>query len=88
MVADKLQAALRERCTDPDEKVRAAACKLFGEIDYETALHFVSLETLKAVAGRLADKKVSSRERSKLTLVVCTRRSFWCPQALVLTCVL
>lgn len=43
---------------DPDEKVRAAVCKVYSQLDYETALHHVSVEQLRAVAGRGVDKKV------------------------------
>ena len=43
---------------DPDDKVRAAVCKLIGLMDYETALHHVSEELLKAVGERTMDKKV------------------------------
>ena len=45
---------------DPDEKVRAAACKLYSQLDYEAALHHVSEAQLRTVAGRGMDKKVSS----------------------------
>jgi len=50
--------ALRAKLMDPDEKVRTAVCKLYHDIDYETALHHVSVEQLRALAGRAADKKV------------------------------
>ncbi|TBU45152.1 armadillo-type protein [Dichomitus squalens] len=53
--------ALRLKLLDPDEKIRAAVCKLFGQLDYETALHHVSVDQLKAVAGRGLDKKQSVR---------------------------
>lgn len=42
---------------DPDEKVRAAVCKLYAASDYETALH-LDVEQLRLVAGRCLDKKV------------------------------
>ena len=51
--------ALRHKLYDPDEKVRAALCKLIGQLDYETALHHVSVELLEGIAGRGLDKKVS-----------------------------
>ena len=50
--------SLQGKLLDPDEKVRAAVCKLYGQIDYETALHHVSEAQLRAVAGRGVDKKV------------------------------
>jgi sister-chromatid-cohesion protein PDS5 len=51
---------LSAKVMDPDEKVRAAACKLYSQLDYEAALHHVSEAQLRAVAGRGKDKKVSS----------------------------
>lgn len=51
--------SLLAKIVDPDEKVRAAACKLYGQLDYETALHHVSEKQLHAVADRALDKKVS-----------------------------
>ena len=51
---------LVDRIQDSDEKVRAAICKVIGSLDYEAALHHVSIGTLRAVGGRLSDKKVSS----------------------------
>jgi len=44
---------------DPDDKVRAAVCKLYGALDYETAAHHVEKEQLMLVADRCKDKKVS-----------------------------
>jgi len=44
---------------DPDDKVRAAVCKLYGALDYETAAHHVEKEQLMLVAGRCKDKKAS-----------------------------
>jgi sister-chromatid-cohesion protein PDS5 len=50
--------ALSSKLLDPDEKVRAAVCKIYSQLDYETALLHVSKEQLQAVASRGADKKV------------------------------
>lgn len=44
---------------DADEKVRVAACKVFLELDYETACHHVSTQILKELGSRCEDKKVS-----------------------------
>ncbi|KAI0646530.1 armadillo-type protein [Trametes meyenii] len=55
------ESALLNKLFDPDEKVRAALCKLFSQLDYETALHHVSVELLKGIAGRGLDKKQSVR---------------------------
>ena len=53
-----LQEALQAKLLEADEKVRAAVCRLYTQIDYETALHHVSVQQLKNVAGRGLDKKV------------------------------
>jgi sister-chromatid-cohesion protein PDS5 len=50
---------LIDRIHDADERVRAAICKVIGSLDFETALHHISQETLKAVGGRMSDKRVS-----------------------------
>ncbi|TFK20656.1 cohesin-associated protein Pds5 [Coprinopsis marcescibilis] len=52
-----VEGLLSKKLIDPDEKVRAAVCKLYSQLDYESALHYVSESQLKAVAGRGLDKK-------------------------------
>lgn len=52
---------LAGRTEDADEKVRAAICKVFGSLDYETALHHLKKSTLETVAARLSDKKIAVR---------------------------
>lgn len=59
-IAHILTEALSLKLMDPDEKVRAAVCRLYSQLDYETVLHHVSEEQLKRVAERGADKKVSN----------------------------
>lgn len=58
ILTDPTLAAFGAKLLDPDEKIRAAVCKVYSQLDYETALHHVSEAQLKAVAGRVADKKV------------------------------
>ncbi|KAF9559464.1 hypothetical protein CPC08DRAFT_763333 [Agrocybe pediades] len=58
---EQLEELLRTKFLDPDEKVRAAACKVYSHLDYEAALHHVSEEQLKHVAERGLDKKASVR---------------------------
>ncbi|GBE89081.1 armadillo-type protein [Sparassis latifolia] len=58
---DPIEEALRLKLLDPDEKVRAAVCKLYYQLDYETVLHYVSEKQLHSVAGRCLDKKHSVR---------------------------
>lgn len=52
---------LQLKLLDPDEKVRAAVCKVYSQLDYETALHYVTEAQLRAVAGRGMDKKHAVR---------------------------
>lgn len=56
--------ALQSKFFDPDEKVRAAACKVYSQIDYETALHHVTEKQLRALGGRALDKKVCTSSPS------------------------
>ncbi|KAF4563796.1 hypothetical protein EYR36_003038 [Pleurotus pulmonarius] len=56
-VKDAIEDALNSKLFDPDEKIRGAVCKLYSQLDYETALHHVSDEQLKVIAGRGMDKK-------------------------------
>ncbi|KAG8906739.1 hypothetical protein FRB99_006230 [Tulasnella sp. 403] len=53
----EIEEALLSKLMDPDEKVRAATCRVYSQLDYETALHHVSSKQLKEVATRCMDKK-------------------------------
>ena len=68
---------LMAKLYDPDERVRAAVCKVYSQLDYEAALHHVPVDTLKAVAGRGLDKKVSlpSRASSSFTVSLASKAS-------------
>ncbi|KAG7091856.1 hypothetical protein E1B28_008258 [Marasmius oreades] len=59
---EAFETALGRKLLDPDEKVRAAVCKLYSELDYETASHHVSSQQLKAVIARVADRKPIVRQ--------------------------
>ncbi|KAJ7057785.1 armadillo-type protein [Mycena amicta] len=52
-----VEEALRVKFLDPDDKVRAAVCRLYGTLDYETALHHVNVEQLRQLGDRGRDKK-------------------------------
>ncbi|KLO11387.1 ARM repeat-containing protein [Schizopora paradoxa] len=52
-----METVLKSKLFDPDEKVRAAVCKLYTNLDYETALHHVSEEMLHCIGERTKDKK-------------------------------
>jgi sister-chromatid-cohesion protein PDS5 len=54
---------MRLKLLDPDEKVRAAVCKVYSQLDYETVLHYVSEDQLRSIAGRGMDKKVWNTRR-------------------------
>ncbi|KAF7350447.1 Sister chromatid cohesion protein pds5 [Mycena venus] len=58
---DPVEEALTQKLLDPDDKVRAAVCRVYAGLDYETALHHVKVEQLRGVAERGADKKQSVR---------------------------
>lgn len=53
--------ALSAKLLDPDEKVRAAVCRLYSQLEYEVALHHVSESQWRAIAERGLDKKVVVR---------------------------
>ncbi|KAI0689173.1 armadillo-type protein [Cytidiella melzeri] len=56
---EQIEEVLQAKLLDPDEKIRAAVCRLYTQIDYETALHHVSEQQLRNLAGRGLDKKAS-----------------------------
>ncbi|KAJ7096724.1 armadillo-type protein [Mycena belliarum] len=58
---DAVEEALEAKLLDPDDKVRAAVCRVYAQLDYETALHHVKADQLRAVAGRGLDKKYTVR---------------------------
>ncbi|WVF69779.1 hypothetical protein IAT40_004558 [Kwoniella sp. CBS 6097] len=60
-VRRELENHLIDRIEDSDEKVRAAVCRVFGSLDYETALHHISPKTLEQISIRMSDKKSSAR---------------------------
>ena len=45
---------------DPDDKVRAAVCKLYGALNYETAAHHVEKEQLMLVCRSVQRQKGES----------------------------
>lgn len=53
----EVEDALQAKLLDPDEKVRAAACRVYAQMDYETVLHNVAVQQLEEVASRASDKK-------------------------------
>ncbi|GLB39171.1 putative cohesin-associated protein pds5 [Lyophyllum shimeji] len=63
-----IEESLLSKCLDPDEKVRAAVCRIYGQLDYETALHHVSETQLRAMAERGADKKSTVRGEALTSL--------------------
>jgi sister chromatid cohesion protein PDS5 len=61
--------ALASKLFDPDDKVRTAVCRIYGQLDYETALHHVSEGHLRTVVGRGLDKKVGEVVASNYCLL-------------------
>ncbi|KAJ3152811.1 hypothetical protein HDU89_001014 [Geranomyces variabilis] len=60
-LAPELNVDLRERCMDPDEKVRAAVMKVLAGLD-ALAAHNVTRELLVAAGDRMRDKRAHVRE--------------------------
>ncbi|GJJ73906.1 sister chromatid cohesion protein PDS5 [Entomortierella parvispora] len=58
-LAKELREGLEQKIVDPDERIRAATCKVIGEFDYETSLHHIQKSTLTQVGHRCRDKKKS-----------------------------
>jgi hypothetical protein len=58
--------AMKLKVYDPDDKVRAAVCKAYGELDFETAAYHVSEETLRQIGSRSLDRKVSGSQAYRL----------------------
>ncbi|KAJ3012082.1 hypothetical protein HKX48_006454 [Thoreauomyces humboldtii] len=56
-----IDAALREKCMDPDDKVRSAALKVIGQLD-SVSLRKVDRALLWEAGGRLRDRKANVRE--------------------------
>ncbi|KDQ08190.1 hypothetical protein BOTBODRAFT_118968 [Botryobasidium botryosum FD-172 SS1] len=63
-----VEEALQTKLMDPDDKVRAAVCKVYSKIDYETAMHHVSDKQLRQVCERCLDKKGSVRTEALLAM--------------------
>jgi len=67
---------LAEKLVDPDEKVRAIACRTIGEFDYETSLHHIQKDTLIQVGHRCRDKKKSVSKEAIKTLSVLYNQAY------------
>lgn len=52
---------IKLKLSDPDEKVRAIACKIIGEIMAGCDLKHIDKSLLELVDGRTKDKKVKIR---------------------------
>ncbi|KAF8605742.1 cohesin-associated protein Pds5 [Ceratobasidium sp. AG-I] len=59
-----VEEALKGKFMDPDDRVRAAVCKVFSQIGYEAALHHVTKAELEALAGRCLDRKPAVRHEA------------------------
>lgn len=60
----EMEVELSDRILDADERVRAAICKVIGSLDVETAMHHISQQTLRAIGGRMSDKKLAVRQEA------------------------
>ncbi|KAF9551607.1 hypothetical protein EC957_006500 [Mortierella hygrophila] len=75
-LSKELSDCLSEKLVDPDEKVRAVACKIIGEFDYETSLHHIQKSTLIQVGHRCRDKKKSVSKEAITTLAVLYNQAY------------
>ncbi|KAF9896479.1 hypothetical protein BX616_007378, partial [Lobosporangium transversale] len=75
-LSKELSEGLSEKLVDPDEKVRAVACKTIGEFDYETSLHHIQKNTLIQVGHRCRDKKKSVSREAIQTLSVLYNQAY------------
>ncbi|KAG0238358.1 hypothetical protein BGW42_005591 [Actinomortierella wolfii] len=67
---------LMEKVIDTEEKVRAATCRILGELDYETSLHHVTKEVLEQVGHRCRDKKKSVSHEAIKTLSILYNQAY------------
>ena len=58
--------AMKAKICDPDDKVRAAVCKAYGDLDFETAAYHASESMLRLIGDRLLDKKVKVSHSPRL----------------------
>ncbi|KAF8999911.1 ARM repeat-containing protein [Hymenopellis radicata] len=65
---DHIESVLQMKTLDPDDKVRAAVSKLYGQVDFEIILHHVPRDHLQNLAARASDKKHSVRTETLKTL--------------------
>ncbi|KAG0006885.1 hypothetical protein BGZ65_002293 [Modicella reniformis] len=75
-LAKELSEGLAEKLVDPDEKVRAIACKTIGKFDYETSLHHIQKNTLIQVGHRCRDKKKLVSKEAIHTLSVLYNQAY------------
>lgn len=60
--------ALRQKLTDPEEKVRIAACHAFSTIDHDSAMHSFDTTVLHYLAERILDRKVTVQKEAVFSL--------------------
>ncbi|THV07080.1 hypothetical protein K435DRAFT_772803 [Dendrothele bispora CBS 962.96] len=66
---DMISQSYLSKLLDPDDKVRAAVCRVFKTLDYETVVHHVEEKVLReGVGGRLADRKHQVRIEAAISL--------------------
>ncbi|KAF9135883.1 hypothetical protein BGW39_010698 [Mortierella sp. 14UC] len=75
-LSKELNEGLAEKLIDPDEKVRAVACRTIGEFDYETSLHHIQKYTLIQVGHRCRDKKKSVSKEAINTLSILYNQAY------------
>ncbi|KAG0146246.1 hypothetical protein CROQUDRAFT_107255 [Cronartium quercuum f. sp. fusiforme G11] len=61
---DDINRLLFVKLTDPDEKVRLECCKVFVDLEFDLALHHIQTGVLKALGGRVEDKKPTIQQEA------------------------
>ncbi|CAG8655996.1 17009_t:CDS:10, partial [Rhizophagus irregularis] len=63
-LAKQINEAIISKISDPDDKVRVAVCKVFGQLEYECASKLVGKELFIELAKRCRDRKHGVRQEA------------------------
>ncbi|KAI8141303.1 armadillo-type protein [Fennellomyces sp. T-0311] len=64
----ELNSCFKEKVIDPDERVRAAACRIISELEYSHIVRDLDKSVLEHIADRSKDKKSTVRKEAMSTL--------------------
>ncbi|KAF7727823.1 hypothetical protein EC973_006936 [Apophysomyces ossiformis] len=63
-IIPELDDCLKEKLMDPEEKIRAAACKAIGNVPFEAISQYMDISVLEQVASRCKDKRGPVRKEA------------------------